>query len=443
MAALAQRLDFHLDRFEKLEAARGGREPEWLRELRRTGLQRFIELDFPTTRDEEWKYTNLAALAKKEFAVAGPGDVDAALVEQASFGDFEAARLVFVNGRFSAEQSTATGLSGGATAGSIAQLLAGDPAVLEGRLGAYADAGQQALVALNSAFFEDGAFVSIPDRAVAEKPIHLIFVSTETNAVSHPRVLIVGGADCEASVIETYVSAGAESYWTNTVTEIFAAENARIGHYKIQKEHPSAFHTGYVHMVQQRTSVVHNHSLAFGGGLVRNDIRAVLADQGADCNLNGLYTIGGSQHVDNHTVIDHARPHCTSHELYKGVLDGRSTGVFSGKIIVRKDAQKTDAIQSNKNLLLSDQANINTKPQLEIEADDVRCTHGATVGQMDEEALFYLQSRAIGIKEARALLTYAFAADILDRVRFEPVRERLEAELFEWLGREQKAEQSS
>jgi Fe-S cluster assembly protein SufD len=256
-------------------------------------------------------------------------------------------------------------------------------------------------------------------------------------------VLIVGGVDCEASVIETYVSAGAESYWTNTVTEIFAAENARIGHYKIQKEHGSAFHTGYVHMVQQRTSVVNDHSLAFGGGLVRNDIRAVLADQGADCNLNGLYTIGGAQHVDNHTVIDHAKPHCTSHELYKGVLDGRSTGVFSGKIIVRKDAQKTDAIQSNKNLLLSDQANINTKPQLEIEADDVRCTHGATVGQMDEEALFYLQSRAIGIKEARSLLTYAFAADILDRVRFEPVRARLEAELFDWLGREQKTEQPS
>jgi Fe-S cluster assembly protein SufD len=196
-------------------------------------------------------------------------------------------------------------------------------------------------------------------------------------------------------------------------------------------------------MVQGRTSVVADHSLAFGGGLVRNDVRAVLADQGADCNLNGLYAIGGAQHVDNHTVIDHAKPHCTSHELYKGVLDGRSTGVFSGKIIVRKDAQKTDAIQSNKNLLLSDQATINTKPQLEIEADDVRCTHGATVGQIDDEALFYLQSRAIGIKEARALLTYAFAAEILDRVRFAPVRERLEAELFEWLGREQKAEQSS
>jgi Fe-S cluster assembly protein SufD len=227
------------------------------------------------------------------------------------------------------------------------------------------------------------------------------------------------------------------------VTEIHAAENARIGHYKIQKEHPGAFHTGFVHMVQGRTSVVADHSLAFGGGLVRNDVRAVLADQGADCNLNGLYAIGGAQHVDNHTVIDHAKPHCTSHELYKGVLDGRSTGVFSGKIIVRKDAQKTDAIQSNKNLLLSDQATINTKPQLEIEADDVRCTHGATVGQIDDEALFYLQSRAIGIKEARALLTYAFAAEILDRVGFAPVRERLEAELFEWLGREQKAEQSS
>jgi Fe-S cluster assembly protein SufD len=215
--------------------------------------------------------------------------------------------------------------------------------------------------------------------------------------------------------------------------ELVAGDNARLELYKIQHEELQACHTGSIQLLAGRDTTITTHSLSFGGALVRNDITVVLNDQGSHCDLNGLYAVNGDQHVDHHTLIDHAKPHCTSHQLYKGVLDGRSTGVFNGKIIVRTDAQKTDAIQNNKNLLLSREASVNTKPQLQIDANDVRCTHGATVGQIDKEALFYLRSRGISHMEARNLLTYAFAADILERIKLEPIRDHFEAELITWL----------
>jgi Fe-S cluster assembly protein SufD len=246
-------------------------------------------------------------------------------------------------------------------------------------------------------------------------------------------VLIVAGRDSQAAVIENYVGLGSSVYWTNAVTEIVAGANARIEHCRLQQEGPAAFHTGFVEIHQSRDSHVTTHSVSLGGALVRNDVEVVLDDEAAECTLTGLYAAREHQHVDNRTCIDHAKPHGTSHQLYKGVLDGHSTGVFNGKIIVRADAQKTDAIQSNKNLLLSEHATINTKPQLEIDANDVKCTHGATVGQIDEEAVFYLRSRGIGYAEARALLTYAFAADILERVSLVPVRDYVEAKLMNWL----------
>jgi Fe-S cluster assembly protein SufD len=262
--------------------------------------------------------------------------------------------------------------------------------------------------------------------------VHLVFVSTADAAGSatHPRVLILAERDSEGSVIETHCGLGDTPYWTNAVTEIVAADNARVDHYRLQQESLSAFHTSLVEIHQGRDSNVTTHSVSFGGGLVRNDVEVVLEGENCECTMNGLYAVNGRQHVDNRTCVDHTKPHCSSHQLYKGILDGHSRGVFGGKIIVRPDAQKTDAYQSNKNLLLSENAEINTKPQLEIDANDVKCSHGATIGQIDEEAAFYLRSRGIGESAARSLLTYAFAADLLERMKFEPIRKRFEALLM-------------
>jgi Fe-S cluster assembly protein SufD len=433
MVAVTEHLSTYLAAFEQAEKRRAA-EPKWLAGLRRSGMQRFAEAGFPTTRNEEYKYTNLSRLAKTPFRPASAGTVGKEQVSPWRFTELEGDCLVFVNGRFAADLSRRSDQSG-LEVDSLAARLSGDRAGLEQHLASYTGKRDNVLAALNTAFFEDGAVIRIADRAVLESPVHLIFISTaeEPDTVSHPRVLIVAGRDSQAAVIENYVGLGSSVYWTNAVTEIVAGANARIEHCRLQQEGPAAFHTGFVEIHQSRDSHVTTHSVSLGGALVRNDVEVVLDDEAAECTLTGLYAAREHQHVDNRTCIDHAKPHGTSHQLYKGVLDGHSTGVFNGKIIVRADAQKTDAIQSNKNLLLSEHATINTKPQLEIDANDVKCTHGATVGQIDEEAVFYLRSRGIGYAEARALLTYAFAADILERVSLVPVRDYVEAKLMNWL----------
>jgi Fe-S cluster assembly protein SufD len=247
--------------------------------------------------------------------------------------------------------------------------------------------------------------------------------------MSHPRTLIVVGPNCQVSFIEAYAGFGEGVYFTNPVSEIVVGENSVVDYYKVQRELSGCYHIASIQSEQQRGSTLNSHSVSFGGALVRNDIHAVLDGEGAECVLDGLYVGGGTRHIDNHTTLDHAQPHCASREYYHGILGGRASGVFSGRIIVRKDAQKTDAIQSNKNLLLSEEASINSKPQLEIYADDVRCTHGATVGQLDADALFYLRSRGIPGEDARSMLITAFASGVLDRVRMSPLRERLEGML--------------
>jgi Fe-S cluster assembly protein SufD len=312
-------------------------------------------------------------------------------------------------------------------------------------LARYARYRDRAFVALNTALMEDGAYVRIPRGVIVEEPIHLLFVGSAADgapAVSHPRILIVAEENSQATVIETFVGVGdgvgrptpglpdGGVYFTNAVTEIVAAENAVLDHYRVQRESETAFHIATQWVQQARSSNFASHAISLGGALVRTDITAVLDGPGIESTLNGLYVVGGQQHVDTHTAIDHAQPHCNSHELYKGILDGRATAVFNGKIFVRQDAQKTDAKQTNQNLLLSRDAVIDTKPQLEIFADDVRCTHGATVGQLDADALFYLRSRGIDAAEARALLTYAFASDILGRIKVAPLRTALEELLF-------------
>jgi Fe-S cluster assembly protein SufD len=280
--------------------------------------------------------------------------------------------------------------------------------------------------AWNTAFFQDGAFLQLAAGAVVADPIHLVFLSEEAEepSVSHPRILIVAEKGSQAVIVETYLGAG--RYLTNAVTEIVAGDGAVIDHYKVQDESPSGFHVQGVQVFQKRSSNYTSHNLALGAQLARTDLNVLLAEPGGECTLNGLFVGNGTQHLDNHTVIDHASPHCTSRELYKGILDGKSRGVFTGKIIVRPDAQKTDAVQTNRNLLLSREALVNSTPALEIRADDVKCRHGSTIGQIDPLALFYMRSRGISEEDARALLVYGFAADVTGRLKVAPIREGVE-----------------
>jgi Fe-S cluster assembly protein SufD len=396
-----------------------GRELPGAAGLRRAAIESFARLGFPTTKNEAWKYTNLAPYVKTAYEAARP--VPAAAVAERlrgfAFADLDCPRFVFVDGRYAPELS-----SGGAPVRSLRETGATP--------GGCAPHENNAMVALNSAFFEDGACIQIPDGKVLDAPIYLLFISTGGGTVSYPRNLIVAGRDSQAGIIEGYAGFGEGPYFTNAVTEIAVAEGSVIEHYKLQMEGEQALHYGMLAVEQGASSSFSSHNIALGSAMARNEISGALAGEGAECTLNGLYLAGGRQHIDNHTTLDHARPHTTSREMYKGILDGKSEGVFHGRIIVRPEAQKTDAIQRNKNLLLSKDAVINTKPQLEIYADDVRCTHGATVGQVDQESVFYLRSRGIALEEARRLLTYAFTSEILEGMKAKAVRARLGEALF-------------
>ncbi len=407
--------------------------PDWLAKLRRNAFDRFAELGFPTTHDEDWKYTNVSAIAKTRFE---PGQMVAAVPDRFPLADMGCAtRLVFVNGHFSRDLSSLEHAQRGVRVHSLKELLLAGSQTVESHFARYARFDKQAFVALNTALAEDGAVVEVDKDAVPGEPVHLLFLSVPNGGptVSHPRNLIVAGRGSQASVIETYVGAGGAAYFTNAVTEIVLGDGAVLDHYRVQQESDQAFHVATVQAIQGRQSVFSSHNVALGAALARNDVNSVLDAEGAECFLNGLFFAAGSRHVDNHTMLDHAKPHCQSRELYKGILAGRGVGVFNGKIVVRKDAQKTNAIQSSRNLLLSGEAVVNTKPQLEIFADDVRCTHGATVGQIDQEALFYMQSRGIPAGAARQLLIHAFAGEVLDHMKWQPAREKLAAVLHKIL----------
>ena len=429
MPAVTEELSTYLDIFGS-RAEKHRAEPAWLVERRNRGMQQFAEQGFPSTKHEEYRYTNLAPIAKTPFRIAGGGAVTLDDLAPFLYNEIKGDRLVFVNGQFSRSLSSVVAPKASVT--TIGSLLADNPVVIAPYLARYSTERNNPLAALNGAMFSDGAVVRIPPHEVWDAPVHLVFVSTADapDTATHPRVLVISGRDSEAAVIETHCGFGGTPYWTNAVTEIAAADNARLDHYRLQQETPSAFHTSLVEIHQGRDTNVTTHSVSFGGALVRNDVEVVLEDENSECTMNGLYAINGRQHVDNRTCVDHTMPHCTSHQLYKGVLDGYARGVFGGKIIVRPDAQKTDAFQSNKNLLLSKNADVNTKPQLEIDANDVKCSHGATIGQIDSEAAFYLRSRGLGESEARSLLTYAFAADLLERMKFAPICDRFESLLM-------------
>ncbi len=433
MTAVMDEKDVYLADFSRFEQSLPENARAPLHQARQAAVERFAALGFPTPDDEEWRFTNLAPLVRVPFHLAADGArIDAGQVRRLAFDVGPCSLLVFVNGRFVPELSSLRPLPPGTVVGSLADALRDHPEKVEPHLARHASWEEQAFVALNTAFLRDGAFVFVPRGQVVAEPVHLLFVSTAPGepTVSHPRALVVAGESSQLRLVESYAGPDGEVTFTNAVTEVVAGENAVIDHYKVQRESRRAFHLAAMHVHQARSSTFASHSFVLGGALVRNDVTAVLAGEGCECTLNGLYAGHGEQLIDNHTFIEHAKPHCASHELYKGILDGKAHGVFNGKIHVHQDAQKTDAKQTNQTLLLSDDATINTKPQLEIYADDVKCTHGATVGQLDADALFYLRARGLDRESARALLTYAFANDVIDRVKVEPLRARLEEALL-------------
>jgi Fe-S cluster assembly protein SufD len=394
---VAEQIGKWLELFTGHAARHVGAEP-WLEKLRENAFGRFAEQGFPTTRDEEWRFTNVAPIARTAFR------------------HWHADRLIV-------------------TPSAVEELSEEER---ERHLGRYAAIEQNAFTALNTAFLCTTTAIKVP-RGVFTEPIEITYaagaeVTDDPNEMApvamHPRTLIVVAPGAQCTIVETYKGAG--KYFTNAVTEIVAGDGAVIDHYKVQLESREAFHVATMQVAVGRSASFTTHNLSLGGALVRNDIGVTLS-AGSDATVNGLYLVNGTEHVDNHTVIDHAQPHGTSHELYKGILDGRSSAVFNGRILVRKDAQKTDSKQTNKNLVLSDDAVIDTKPELQIFADDVRCTHGATIGQLDAESLFYMQSRGIGKAQARSLLTQAFAQDIVDRIKVPELRDRLEKVLSERL----------
>jgi len=426
--------------FERFDRSTASHQPAWLAEARRAAISRFGELGFPTTQQESWRFTSVTSIAEHTTVMSSDGQAGITTdVLQRLMLDGTSALAVFVNGRFAPNLSVLSSLPKGVVVSSLKTALESHAGLIEAHLTQAADHTNQAFVALNTAFLEDGGFIFIPDDTVVSGPLHVLFISTgqpDATAVSHPRVLIVTGEHSQAQIIESYAGANERPYFTNGVTEVVAGPNAVIDHYKLQRESSKAFHLGSMYLTAQRGSTFSSHSLTLGGSRVRNDELAVLRGEGIDCTLNGLYLAGGAALVDNHTTIDHAMPHCGSHEVYKGILWGRARAVFNGKIIVRPDAQKTDAKQTNKALLLSDDAQVNTKPELEIFANDVKCTHGAAIGQLDEDALFYLRSRGLGHAEARAMLIHAFAGDIINRVKVAALQAQLETALLTVLPQE-------
>lgn len=437
MQQAATEKENYFSAYKLFARTREGKDSAWLNELRARAGSRFEALDFPTTKNEEWKYTNVAPILKVPFRQVfdlEPGAVKMDAIEPYTYAESRTSRMVFINGLYAPELSDLSGLPEEIVVTSLAEIPQESNEVARLHLGAYAGYEEETFTALNTAVIGDGAFVHIPDGSMVEQPIHLLFVSTAKEPIaSHPRVLIVAGKGSIASVIESYVSPGEDIYFNNAVTEVFADENAVVNHYRLQEESERAFHVATTQIHQKRDSDYTSFSISLGGEIVRHNLNAVLDDEHVETTIDGLYVVTGKQHVDNHTTIDHRQPFCNSHQVYKGILDGGSRAIFNGKIFVREGAIKTDAHQLNKNLLLSDGATANTKPQLEIFADDVKCSHGATIGQLEDDELFYLASRGINPEMARALLTFGFAEDVISKIKLKSVRERLDRAVLDKL----------
>jgi Fe-S cluster assembly protein SufD len=427
MPALEEQNTF-VSAFEQAERSLARVGPASLHRLREAAIQRFTALGLPTLDDEEWRFTPLAPLTQSVFTHGESAVVDEALVQRLAFAADDCHRLVIVNGRLAPALSALRELPQGAIVAGLADALQNHRDKVEPYLAQYADYEEHAFTALNTAFIQDGAFVFLPKNTVVEKPIYLVFVSAAGSdpTASHPRTLIVAEHNCQARIVEAFIGPAEGVYFTNAVTELIAGEGVVLDYSKLQRESTRAFHIHTLQLHQDKSSNVKSYAINLGGRLVRNEVNAFLDGEGCECTLNGLSIASGEQLVDNHTRIDHAKPRCVSHELYKSILDGKAHGVFNGRIYVHPDAQKTDAKQTNQTLLLSENAVIDAMPQLEIFADDVKCTHGATVGQLDAESIFYLRTRGIDKDAARALLTFAFANDIFGRIGVDSLRDGLE-----------------
>jgi Fe-S cluster assembly protein SufD len=406
----------------------------WLKSLRQEGFARFSETGFPTTHDEDWRFTNISPISQTAFEIAPRTRIDGSEVEKLGLSGFQCL-LVFVNGRYLAELSRIPNLGQGVKISSLAQQISTDSAAVEKYLGQYLNFQRDSFAALNTAFIEDGVYVHVSKNTVARTPIYVLYVSAPGSApaMDNPRNLIVVDENAEATVVEDYVSLGDGPAFSNAVTELVAGPNAVVSHYMLVREAALTYNVSTLRIQQERSSNVATHSLLLSGAILRNNVHPVLAGEGSECLINGLFMVNSGQHMDNYMLVEHAAPHCSSRQFYNGVLNGQGHGVFHGRIIVHKDAQKTDAKQTNRNLLLSDDAQIDTKPQLEIYADDVKCTHGATIGQVEENALFYLRSRGLDEASAKHLLLLAFANECLDRMHSVQMRAYIEALVMSWL----------
>lgn len=409
----------------------------WVELVRESAMDRFELLGFPTVRDEEWKYTNLAQLAKEEFSHSiEPSSLTAEDVAQFSFPETSNSNLVLINGVLRNDLSKVNALEKVVATDLFTAI--GDARynkIVRSYLARNATYNDRGLTALNTAFLQSGVFVLIPKDVQLESPLQITFVAdaTVSESVQFPRVLVVAEENSSAKLVESFVSVGAHRHFTNAVVEIVAKDGARLEHCRLQDEHLNSYHVASSSIELGRASSYNSTAINLGGQLTRHDVSVVMNHEGAECWVDGLYVVGENQHSDTHSVIDHKQPNCKSHQLYKGILDGNGRAVFNGKIFVREGAQKTDALQTNKNLLLSPHARVDTKPQLEIYADDVKCAHGAAVGQIDPDELFYLQTRAINPELGKSLLTYGFAEEVIQKIGIESIRAKLDAAVLNQL----------
>ena len=419
-----------LDRYAEQYGRLPSSTPEWLSALRRRGFDSFTALGFPTSRkdNEKWKYTNLGALANTTFGyVDRPGTIDAGLLTSLAPSSSDWVQLVFVDGHFAPEHSTNGHAGNGVVVGRLGDAAGFSSNGMGERFGSLADVGSDGFTALNTAFATDGAVVKVSAGGSAPT-VHLVNVTTEHGEAiaTHPRTLVIAGEDSECTVVESYVGVGESTCFTNSVSEIILEAGAQVEHYRLMMDSPGAFHIGSTPVRLGEDSTFNSLSFARGGRVARNGLHVMLDAPGSSCVVGGLYFTYGTQHIDNHIVIDHLKPHTGSDLYFKGILDDRSRAVFSGGVIVHPNAQKSEAYQKDQNLLLSKGARINTKPMLEIYADDIQATHGATAGAVADEAIFYMRSRGIDEKTARDLLVHGFAKEIIDRVSLEPLREYLD-----------------
>jgi Fe-S cluster assembly protein SufD len=439
--------DGYMKGFEEFRKEAAGKGIPWMESLREEGIKKFIELGFPTPENEDWRFTNVTPIARTVFSIEKNGhkQVPPAALDKYAFPKLKTIRLVFVDGSYARELSDVSVMPKGVKVMSLVSALSSEEGLVKKYLSKYADFSNEAFTALNTAFMQDGGFVYIPGGARMREPVHLLYITSSGGGptMTNHRNLIVVEDNCEANIIEHYVSLDESVYFSNVVTELVVGANSSVGHYMIECESRKAFNVSTLRAEQGRSSNIRSHSVLLGGALVRNNVHPVLAGEGCDSLINGLYMSTGRQHMDNYMKVEHASPHCDSRQFYNGVLDGKSRGVFHGRIIVHKDAQKTDAKQTNRNLLLSDSAQIDTKPQLEIYADDVKCTHGATIGQMDENAVFYLRSRGIDETSARDLLLGAFTSGTLESMQLEEIRNYCEGLVAEWFAQRKSETESS